>query len=405
MTNLTIRTADRSENGLISRRQISLPGVTVETPAVALPIGRTRSTEHFNPESRGINELYRQVDGSMLRTSMREVEAPIRKRFERDAAKAEEEELTLPFIDYQETGRLAPREAKHLVDILDEFGDIIPVPMMSNLVRAVDPDAEGLPPAFSSYLESVRTFIEAATTRAPNTPIMGVIPPLGWEFISELVTEYGRHDLRAFYVNFDRRKTTAATQVSMVRPLMANVAKRGIEDDVMFYAMNPDSTGRPLTKGVRPAVDAAGLGMGFDIIGGCHIPPKYPEEVFEKIEAQQPDDPEKRPFKLLDKDELVYRDIPLKALKRELPSDSGLDSERVFSRSKASPDTSLYRMQALVNQEQMALAAKALRETAASRRYQRMSEAEGMTEQAQQACTDVRYDFDSEPGQSGLSDF
>ncbi|MEE6210568.1 hypothetical protein U3A55_10420 [Salarchaeum sp. III] len=403
MSNLEITTDTLSEDILLPKRTVRIGDKAISTPAKAIPVRKTREHEQVHGATRGVSELYCEVDAQKLKKERRGATA-IRDHLRRGANKTRDGELTATFVSYTDTMTLPVIDAAFLVEVQRQFSDVLTVPMMPQLARSVDEakdeDEATQDASYQSYKKSVLRFLDQAEERAPNMPVMGMLPRLGWDFTRDLLDVYAAHDIRAYALNFDRREITAASQVSVVSPLMNNIAGRGIEEHVLFYAINLSPGQREAAIGARPASDFASVGMGFDIIGGTHEAPRMPAEVFEQDEEED----EEITFRLFDKEDYVRREAPIDRLPEVFPDDSALDGESVAERVKASPNNAKFRLQKLVNAEQMGMALNALRNTE-NVVLETVSSKPGMTEKSLSACQDVRESFDDEYFQSGLSDF
>lgn len=407
MTDLKITTVnDFDLEGVFPLRSIRVGEKKVRTPAVANQPGKLQQHEDVHPESRGVNELYRTVGGDDLDEAMRRSDGgQINKDLAEQFKKTSEDELTVTFTKYTETSTLGPAHAHYLVELHDAYSDVITVPLMPKLIGNIDP-AEGVEdPNFQSFKKSVAAFLNQVEEQQLEKPVMGLIPKLGWEFTNNLMGIYEAYDVRAYAFDFDRCKVTTGTQVAMIRPLMQNIANRGIEEHVMFYAINPSPGKRDNSLGARPAADIASFGLGFDIVGGCHVSPNLPEEVFEEMEAEQGENEEPE-FRLFDREEWVYRDIPVSNLTEVFPDESGFNAEEVAARVRQSPSNAKYRLQHLVNGEQQALAASNLcTELEAGDAYSIVKKKGGVTAQTQSAFKQVRAGFDNERLQTRFGDF
>lgn len=405
MTDLKITTVNEfDQNGIFPLRNIRIEGKKVETPTAATIPGKLRENEEFHPDSGNVSELYRTVGGDDLDDAMRDPDgSQINDDLESQYSSAPDDSLKITFIKYTETSTLGVTHARYLVDLHAAYSDIITVPLMPKLVRNVKGDLKD--PSYRSFKKSVAVFLNQVKERYPEAPIMGLIPRLGWEFINDLLEVYEAQGVTTYAFDFDRCKVTTGTQLSMVEPLMQNIANRGIEDHTLFYAINPSPGTKQQGINARPASDIASLGLGFDIIGGCHVSPRMPEEAFEEMEAGQGEDGEPE-FRLFDRSEWVYRDIPLNDLPDVFPKESAFDIEAVTARVRRSPTNGRYRLQKLVNGEQKSLAAKDLRNALASdQAYPQVITKLGVTGQTQSAYERARNNFDEARFQTGVGDF
>jgi len=406
VTDLKITTVnDFDRNGIFPLRNIRVEGKKIQTPTAATLPGKLRQHEEFHPDSGGVSELYRTVGGDDLDEAMRDPEgSTINSDLESQYASAPDDSLKVTFTKYTEASTLGVAHAQYLSDIHAAYSDIITVPLMPKLVRNVE---DGLnDPSYRSFKKSVVAFLNQVEERHPEVPVMGLIPRLGWEFIDDLLEVYEAHDVTTYAFDFDRCKVTTGTQLSMVGPLMQSIANRGIEEHTLFYAINPSPGTRQQAIGARPASDIASLGLGFDIIGGCHVSPRMPEEAFEEMESDQGEDGEPE-FRLFDRTDWVYRDIPVDDLPDAFPDETAFDAEGVATRVRRSPTNAKYRLQKLVNGEQKALAAKDLRDALTSEQaYSEVIKKLGVTDQTQSAYEQARDSFDEERfRQSGVGEF
>ena len=404
LTQIHIETESFGDDILTPLRRVEVGEVTVDTPTVAIDIKKTRKHESVQENARGVNELHRSVNGQTLTKALRGDDDAIVKDLQRGYNKTREDELTIAFISYKPTTPLSEAEARYLCDVIASFSDVVTIPLMPELAQTVDSDNGTSDPAFRSYVESVKTFLEVAGRSTPEMPIMGVIPILGHQYTTELMDLYGRKQVRAFCLDFNRTRITAKAKVDIIRPMMSAIARRGIEESVLFYGINLAPGDRDESLGGRPAADFAGVGMGLDIIGGSHVSPRMPPSAFEDAEGESGEDT--ITFRLFDKDEWMYHDIPLDELPEAFPEDSSLDAEHVVKRCRRSPKNALNRLQKIVNAEQKALAAKELYpEIEGGNLIDHLSGKEGVTVSTSASLQEVRRDFESELKQAGLDDF
>ena len=405
LTQFHIETESFGDDILTPRRRVEVGEVTVDTPTVAIDIKKTREHEAVRDDARGVNELHRSVNGKALTQSLRGDGDAIVTDLQRGYNKTRDDELTVAFVSYQPTTPISEAEAKYLCEeAIGPFSDIMTVPLMPELAQTVDADNGTSDPAFRAYVESVKTFLEVASRSAPDMPVMGVIPILGHDYTRELMDLYGREQIRAFCLDFNRTQITANAKVDIIRPMMSSIARRGIEESVLFYGINLAPGDRDESLGGRPAADFAGVGMGLDIIGGSHVSPRMPPSAFEDAEAESGGDT--IIFRLFEKDEWMYHDIPLDELPEAFPEDSSLDAEHVVDRCRRSPKNTLNRLQKIVNAEQKALAAKELHpEIEDGDLIEHLSVKRGVTVSTTTSFQEVRGDFEEELKQSGLDDF
>lgn len=404
MTDLKITTDSFADDLLLPRRTLRIGEKSIRTPTKTIPVRKTRKHEQVHEASRGINELYREVDSQLLKQARTGASSAINRHLQKGLNKTNSGEVNIVFFSYTDTMTLPVIDAQYLIDTELTTSDILTVPLMPKLAGAVDPNNGLSDSAYRSYKKSVLRFLEQTKGRASTSPVMGVLPPLGWKYLEDLMEVYAAYDIRAYCLNFNRRKITANRQIGMIRPLVQSIAARGIEENVLFYALNLAPGNRDDALGGRPAEDLASVGMGFDIIGGTHVAPQWPQEVFEKIEAEQGEEDEMITFRLFDKEEYLYREIPLDQLPSAFPTDSAFDPDHIAQRVQNSPGNAKYRLQSLVNSEQIALALADLRDVSGPA-LSHVSIKQGITDQTITAYEDVRNSFDEEFLQTGLGEF
>ena len=404
MTDLKITTVNQFDSeGVFPLRTIRVNDKSVPTPTAAnLPAKHQGEDGDFHPDSRNVNELYKTASGSDLDKAMRDPNGgELNKGLQSQYKKTNDDELNVVFIKYKESSRLAAEHAVYLSDVMSAYSDLIAVPTMPKLVENVDPDNGISDPHYKRFKKSVVTFLNQVDQRHNEKPVMGIIPRLGWEFIDDLLGIYEDYGILAYAFDFQLRKTTTGQQLAMIQPLMQSIAARGIEENVLFYALNPARGGRVGGVNAIPAADIASFGLGFDIIGGRHESPNRPSEVYEQMEEES-----KTNFRLFDREEWVYRDVPVSQLLEEFPEESGINPQRVVERVKRSPQNAKYRLQQLLNSEQQALAAKDLREELETgEAYSEVRNKMGVTSRTESAYKSVREGFDEERYQTGLGDF
>ncbi|EMA34386.1 hypothetical protein [Haloarcula japonica] len=397
MKNYQIQTSEVSDNALIPKRTLTVGGKTVDTPAKAVPARKKRGSEELKDPSRGINEFYKNVDASKLTQARRGTSSAIVDDLETGLRKSNDDEINFVFLNWDDAQTIAQIEAEYMVDLLGSMSDVVTVPLQIALVEAID-HSDGLTDsAYQTYKENVVRFLDVIKQRAPQAPVMGVLPPLGWDFTQDLMRVYERHDIRLYCLNFKRRKPTAARQIGMIRPMMQSIARRRIHESVLFYGINMSPGTNDPSIGMRPAADMATVGMGFDIVGGSHISPTMPPEAFE-------DDGEVT-FRLFDKDEYARKDVLLAELPHHFPDDSSFDPEYVVKKA-ANSDAQRHRLQKLVNAEQMGLATRNLQsEVSSGNGFRHLTSKSGVTPETTKNIKDIRESFDFSAGQTGLSEF
>ncbi|EMA14932.1 hypothetical protein [Haloarcula marismortui] len=401
MVRPNVTTESFSKNGLFPRRRLHVSDKTVDTPAKAIPASKRRGDDpELSDESTGVNEIYRTVDAQQLREERQGESDAIRSSLQRAVNKTNDGELNVVFLAFEETRALQQVEAEFIVDLLGTYSDVLVMPLQYKLARAVGTDDEAETVPYQEYRTGVNTFIDTARKLHPDAPIMGTVSPrLSWENVQDLMGVYERQDIYAYCLNMDRLKATSKRQVSVIEPMMRNIARRGIEEDVLFYGINLSAGSNDAELGMAPAADLAALGLGLDIIGECHVPPRIPAEAFDD------EGEETVTFELFDETSFARREVLLADLPQELPADSSFDPEYVVKEGAQSKQKRR-RLEKLVNAELMGQAATRLQsEIASGTAFQSVTSKRGVRPQTATAYQTVRDGFDDGQNQSGLNDF
>lgn len=421
MADLTITFEDGfGDHGIFPRKTISVNGKSKPAPSGVIPIDRLEPDEEVYLQSRGINEIHTTIHREkLLESSGKKSKAVLSHVNPVLKENSYEDEITFIFTTYTETEeiekdgevektpkRMRPDEAECIVKTLSPLTDILPIPMFRELQYAVDEDLGTADPHFRMYLQSVITFLNHVEQHASQTPVMGVLPGrLPWDCLESLFEIYEAFDVNAFHLNLDRLKFTAEAQMGMIEQLMKHVADLELEEKSLFYLINGERGQYDADIGAFPAADIAALGFGFDIIGGRRVPPRMD---FEEVDIREDT------FKIFDREHHVYSQELLRNLHGPFPKKSGFEDKYVVRQSRDNPLSDRYRLQALVNAEQLSLAVMDYRkEDPGKPSPEYFRNKTGVTNDIGEQMRNVKKTFDTarfataseSGGQSGLDDF
>lgn len=403
MMNVEIRTDQLSEEGLFPRRRLRVGEKTVDTPIKTRPAHKLRINESMSEEARGVVELYQTLDGRKLRQERQGTRDVLVDRFEKGVKKGQADEIYVCFVEFDEARDLDRVEVQYLIDVLDNFSDILTIPLHPSLASSIEGE-EGLGSTpYQQLKSSIELFIDVAKQRAPDTPIMGYIPVLGWEFVDDLMGVYERNNIQMYCLDFHRNgrraRITADRQVSMIQPMMRSIARQDSADDIMLYGINMHPGTEDEALGMRPAADMASFGMGLDILGGQHVSPDMPPEAFED------EDDEEATMRLFDEESYAYDDIAVEEIPEHLSDASPFDAEYVVEQATGSEGTQ-NRLKKLINADLMAQATAQLRsEISDGIAFESVTEKPGITPDTQRAYQEIREEFDNGQEQSALDEF
>jgi hypothetical protein len=395
---MNIRPKKIDERTLTKRRLIEVNGSRIETPTIAKPVDKVRRDERIGGPST-INEVYCHVTARKLKDSRRG-NTSFADNIQRSVRKADDDEAVIVLVSLQEGIELIEDYMEHLLDILIPAGDFLPVPLMPQLAGEVQRDGGLSDEAYQTYRKNASNFVSLAQERDAEVNLVGTIPALGWEFTRDLFDLYAESGVRAFCLNFNRTRLTASRQISMVQPLMRNIAERDLEDQTMFYAINLNRQDVDSELGGRPAEVIAAVNAGIDIVGGLHQSPSASPKFFEDTEEKQHEK-----FRLFDRDDLIYRNIPFVELVDWFPEESSFEVHYILEEARKS-DTRRRRLQKLVNAEQIALATADLQSAVdEDTTLDYLTESPGITPSMLRTTETVREALAAGQSQSGLDDF
>ena len=345
---MKVRTLNVDSETLSTQKRVKVSSKQQHSPGKALQVGklRTETSETVSPLARGFAEIYAKANSAALENT-RKGWSGLANRLQRQSKRALDDEIVVPFIEYDDTAALQLPHAKEIVKLQANYGDIISAPLMTPLVRAAD-DGDGLGTSHvSAIIENTRVFLKAVNQLQIGKPVMGVIPPISAECTERLVELYFESDLRAYCVDFNRRSPMAQSQIdNIVNPLMQALNNYNIRERSLTYAVNPKER-RPIMNGRYRPAEMYAYTLGFDVVGDNHIGVNMPEEV---IEALDP----KTELRLFDADTVSVVDVPLSGLDSFLPDEAEIPVDRVRRRMAKNPNEG-YRFEKLINAELISL--------------------------------------------------
>lgn len=343
---------DFDEETLFSHKRISLGPKSIETPAKAIQIGKTRSgKDEISAAARGVNEIYFQTDADKLELDRQTFDVGHRQKIRQSLNKTDDGEVNFVFAKLDTVETLDPENIQYLADLIYSTSDFLTVPLMPEFLGAIKAEGRGTDSRyFRAYLRNVETYLDSAM-HINDKPILGTLPALPWDFTNKVIDLYLDRGVRAFCFNFNGRTVTAENQLlNMVTPLMRRIAVENLQEDVFFYSLNAHR-GRRISGGdYVPARDFMSFGFGFDILGDKHLAGNLPPHLLDEMDSGHS-------LRVFERDDYVYEDLEYGPdLGSQLPSDTGLDPARIIDNPQ-----SRYRFAALLNGEQQSMEANDLR--------------------------------------------
>ncbi|ELY97102.1 hypothetical protein C481_20966 [Natrialba asiatica DSM 12278] len=348
---MKVDTIELDGDTLSASKRVEVASKQFETPVKALQVGKLRASEKVSPLARGIVEIYGKASAAAL-TNSRSGWTGLAKKLERQEKNAHNDEFVVPFIEYDDSSNLEAENAAEIAKLQTNYGDILTVPLMSELVDAAEDGDGRTTPHVTAIIENTKQFLKAVDKLGVDKPVMGVIPPISHDCTQALVDVYLDHGLRAYCVDFNRRSPMAQSQIDhVINPLMQSLSSYNTREESLLYGVNANDS-RPVTGKRRTSDAVYAYTLGFDIVGDNHIAPKLPEEVFEEL-AKKAAKGEVE-LKLFDIDTVSIVEVPVSELGSFLPDDAEIPVDRIQDRIKQDPDEQ-YRFTKLINAELISL--------------------------------------------------
>jgi hypothetical protein len=337
---------DRIEDSSLTiHKTVRTAGKQIQTPVKALQVGKLRKDEEVIDDAHGLVEIYAKATGAHL-SSSRAGSNVLGKKLRGQAKRAEDDEIIVVFLEYDETSELSLEDAKEIAKLQSNYADILSVPLQSELTGNAD-NGDGLDAAeVRTLIANTRTYLAAIDELDIEKPVMGVFPSISRETTNKLLEIYTGADVDAFCVDFNRRTVTAQAQLNQViRPLFNTLRRDERLGESFIYAVNlvnKDYTGREVTSPEH----LFAYTLGFDAVGDVHVAPDLPAEVFEgEVEEE---------IKLFDLDERSYREVSTDDLEEYIPDETSLTASEIRRKIESRTDNR-YRLRKLLNVELLTL--------------------------------------------------
>lgn len=342
---MIVNTKNIKGKSLFTEKIVKIESQVLETPAKSLQVGKIRESEIVSPHARGFAEVYIKVDDTALENS-RTGWDNLRENLKRQVKRANDEEIVVPFLQYSDE-ELSLDNAVEIAKLESNYGDIVPVPLMTPLVNSADDHDVLSSTSVLDILENTRRFLKAVDKLSIEKPVMGVIPPISEECTRALLDLYYEYDLSAYCVDFNRRAPMARFQLdSVITPLMKKLEAYGRRENSLLYAINANKT-RQGSDSQKTPTALYTYALGFDVMGDQHLPPRLPPEVFENFETTNE-------LRLFNPETLSVDKVPPDELESFLPAEGEMPVNKVQRRIANNPDEK-FRFEKLINAELISL--------------------------------------------------
>jgi len=236
---MDIATPRVDDSSLTAHKTIRIADKEINTPPKALQVGKLRKSEDVVPLARGIAETFTTANDLKLTNSRTGEYSGLSDNLRLQAERANDDEVVVPFVKYEETGTLSQENAKEIARLQTNYGDVLTVPLQTELAYGAD-NGDGLDSKIVDVLiENTQTYLRAVEDLQVNKPVMGVFPSISREVTDHLFNLYLDHGVRVFCVDFNRRTATAkAQQDQVITPLMRSLLAEGLHEESFIYAVN-----------------------------------------------------------------------------------------------------------------------------------------------------------------------
>jgi len=316
---------------------VSIRGVDLTTPVKAVNLARVDPELRINASP--IGEVYRALDREDVESLVVDVarQSMLRRELAWKLGKADRLGLPAVVLFFAlKAPKISETALTFLLGLQYELTRSRPSFFALPNIERVGVLLERKELSFEDYKSFIDKALRCLEETLPNVsllvPIPLSLPPI---FIEDLVRSYLRRGVDAFYLDFEGR-TWRGLSVNLVW-LHQTLRREG--SVALLYAINL-GPGMPLRKeAVIPALDLLSLGVGVDILGDNHLPPRVPADVLAEMGG----------LRLLNKEDYgYYKPLNVRELSAIYPSDSLVPLDRLLS----SHQVIRKRAQSLFNAEQ-----------------------------------------------------
>lgn len=336
------------------------------TPCKAQPMGTLNGEEEIHPDAQNIVELIKKVDSISLSAYISEEESKIKSGMDEKLNTCSDRAFKFCFWKYMGDFPISKGDAQAIVQLAEDYSDVITVPLQDELLRAyvydsidadIDPESDEVsnsesPDLLRLYRIGIEHMVEASSDS--ELELVTSVPLLTEEkdddFMKDLIQDYSEmEDINMLYFNLLLKKPTSPGNREVLEKLVGFMKRIGFFDPTLKYVINIMHSYQE-EDNLRTAEDIALAAMGFDVIGENHWRlPNSPQGDYSVNHRQ------------FDTENMVYwRVRNLDDLKEVWPSeeDTYLDPSIVHD---AESDTEMYRVRRIINAEQAELALHELR--------------------------------------------
>lgn len=347
--------------GWVKNGTIKINGEAVsDSPALSIDAKKVRQMEELNWDVVDFAEHYAHISPDRLDT-----ESPDELAERLTASGVPDDLISVAIWSWQESGVISKYHARDLIRAASKVCDVVAIPLQPKKRRAFDGDEDREFDYFENYRDSVLNFVEAYEEMGEPISLFCSLPRAEWKYVEELVTEYLNRGHSHFVINFDRTDPTAHHQAELLSLLRFTLRARGIEDDVLLYGVNMSPRGQKLSDDTWASTRLPAIGMGVDILGPNHVPPRWIFAVANERDVAigelfDGDDEPPRTIQVINEDGYV-REVSIDEFEGYHHPESSIEVDRIMDR--ISPESSdRNRMAKLIRTERLGIMVQDIRE-------------------------------------------
>ena len=256
-----------ADDSFYKTQRVHIGSKNFQTPIKALDLKRNVTDIKIPDTIKGINENYRTFDSKRIAIN-NEIANGFKKFGSAD-------EVNICFAEFEENKIPDKDELEYLTNLSYVHSDITPLPLLPRVVRNITLSN------FEQYHKFVKDAINTID-ESNNKPIMGVIPmPMPSAFLPQLLNTYLDDGITALCLDF--QGSTVTSSKTKIRELVKLITRKNSLDKFFTYSLNLGEGKLPKDKEVVAARDILSFGYGFDAMGGKHIKPRLPKEIWARI--------------------------------------------------------------------------------------------------------------------------
>jgi len=320
-----INTNISTDGGLFSTGQLEWGPHQINTPVKAIPVEKLTARDTVDRDIRQIAQVCVQLGPADLEAYRSGNHPQALQTLEDKLTHTLEDEVKVVIFEYTDGHEIGQPDMDTLVELQDEYADIITAPCQPELAEPLMPVIEdgrnGMDHSpFQALRASIEHFKEALNRANLEKPVMGVLPPLAPGHQRQILTLYEDINTEFLAVDFRGLKPTTERVYDWLQDFIADLTVRGELNNRVLYALNYRKYFPRRGASIHPSEGIALVGSGFDILGETHVSRVY-------IDG----DHEVTNVKAFDPSTFGFQNVSLDNLQSEWPQASTISPSRLDS--------------------------------------------------------------------------